>query len=221
VKKAGQLGPDFGVLHEGKTIWIEAVTPAPEGIPPDYLTPPKKGEVKSVSIPYEQMLLRWTSALKYKRDRLQRYLKRGIIAETDYTIVAVNACRLSDFAWNDLGISQMPFAVEATFPVGPIAVPITVDGEITGEAIRTTRRSIQKPNGSHVPTDNFLDPRYGNISAIMGCNQKDMLRDLSLTVVHNPLASVPLPRGMLGASKEFFADDHGDHYVLRPLTESA
>ena len=221
VKKAGQLGPDFGVLHDGKTIWIEAVTPSPEGIPAEYLRPPKVGEVKSGSIPNEQILLRWTSVLKDKRDRLQSYLERGIIADTDCTVVAVNACCLSDFAWNDLGVSRMPFAVEATFPVGPIAVPITADGRIAGEATRTTRRSIQKPNGAPVRTDNFLDARYANVSAIMGCNRKDMLKDLSLTVVHNPLALVPLPREIFGASKEFVADDDGDHYLLWPLSEPA
>jgi hypothetical protein len=37
VLKAGQQGPDFGLLHEGTTIWVEAIVPAPEGIPPEYL----------------------------------------------------------------------------------------------------------------------------------------------------------------------------------------
>jgi type I restriction enzyme S subunit len=218
VKKAGQLGPDFGVLHEGKTIWIEAVVPSPEGIPADYLRPPRSGEFKSASVPHKEKLLRWTSVLKDKRDRLQWYLERGIINKTDCTVVAINACRLADFAWNDLGISRMPYAVEATFPVGPIAVPIT-DGKIAGEAVRTTRRSIEKPNGASVPTGNFLDLRYGNVSAVLGCNQKDMLKDLSLTVVHNPLARVGLSREILGADKEYVADDEGDRYLLRPLRE--
>jgi type I restriction enzyme S subunit len=219
VKKAGQLGPDFGVLHEGKTIWIEAVVPSPEGIPADYLKPPKSGEVKSASVPHQEKLLRWTSVLKDKRDRLQWYLEREIIAETDTTVIAINACRLADFAYNDLGISRMPYAIEATFPVGPIGVPITFDGKIAGDAIRTTRRSIEKQNGVSVPTDNFLDPRYANVGAVLGCNQKDMLKELSLTVVHNPMARIGLPRGILGANKEYVADDQGDRYLLRPLSE--
>src|SRR5205823_4104157 len=46
VNKAGQDGPDFGVLYDGRTIWIEAVVPSPEGIPADYLRPPRRGEFK-------------------------------------------------------------------------------------------------------------------------------------------------------------------------------
>src|SRR5216684_2767111 len=38
-------GPDFGIKHQGQTIWIEAVTPAPIDIPADYLAPPSKGAI--------------------------------------------------------------------------------------------------------------------------------------------------------------------------------
>jgi hypothetical protein len=36
VRRAGQRGPDFGIVHEGQTIWIEVVVVSPEGIPDDY-----------------------------------------------------------------------------------------------------------------------------------------------------------------------------------------
>jgi hypothetical protein len=36
VTKAGQHGPDFGIIHNGRTIWIEAIVPGPEGIPPPH-----------------------------------------------------------------------------------------------------------------------------------------------------------------------------------------
>jgi len=218
VKKAGQLGPDFGLVHKGNTIWIEAVTPSPEGIPPDYLEPVRRGEVKVRTMPHEQMLLRWTSVVKDKRDKLQRYIDKKIILATDCTIIAVNGCRLSDFAVDDLGISQLPFAVEAVFPVGPIAVPITRDGQLSGEPTRIPRYAIRKPSGSAVSTANFLNPLYANVSAVMGCYRRDMIDGvLPLTIVHNPLASACLPRGVLGATKEYVADDQGDDYLVRQL----
>jgi hypothetical protein len=34
-----------------------------------------------------------------------------------------------------------------------------------------------------------------------------MLKPLPLTVVHNPLAGVPLPREIFAATKEYVADD--------------
>jgi hypothetical protein len=219
VRKAGQQGPDFGLLHDGTTIWVEAIVPAPEGIPPEYLEPPKKGEFVVKTMPHKEMLLRWTAALKEKRDRLAHYIERGIVAATDPAVIAINGCRLCDFAIDDHGISQMPFAVEATFPVGPIAVPISRDGRIDGEARRIPRYSIQKANGAEVPTDSFLNPAYANVSAVIGTVKWDMLKPLPLTLVHNSLARVPLARELFRAKKEYVADDLGDAYLLRPLTQ--
>ncbi len=216
-----QQGPDFGINYNGQTIWIEAVAPAPKGIPPDYLNPPVKGEVRVKTKPHEQMLLRWTSALKDKRDRLECYVKQKIIAAGDCTIVAINSCRLQEFGRDDLGVSGLPFAVEAVFPIGPVAVPITPDGRPDGEPTRVPRYTIRKPNGAEIPTANFLDTYYANVSGLMGCCRKDMLSaKLPLTFVHNPLATVCLPRAILGADKEYVADDKGDHYTLQLLGES-
>jgi type I restriction enzyme S subunit len=209
VRKSGQHGPDFGIVHDRQTIWVEAITPSPEGIPQDWLDPPKRGEFKTRTKPHEQMLLRWTAALKDKRDKLKCYVERNIIAPTDCAVIAVNSCRLSDFALDDLGISQLSFAIEAVFPVGPIAVPIS-QGRPDGEAIRIPRYVIQKPNGTDISTANFLDPCYANVSAVVG-------GALHITLVHNPLAAACLPRGLLCATKEYVADDMGDHFIVRPL----
>jgi type I restriction enzyme S subunit len=218
VRKSGQHGPDFGIVHNGQTIWIEAITPSPEGIPQDWLDPPKQGECKVRTKPHEQMLLRWTSALKAKRDKLKCYLEQDIIAPTDCTVIAVNSCRLSDFAVEDLGISQLPFAIEAVFPIGPIAVPISVDGRPDGDAIRIPRYVIQKSNGAPISTANFLDPCYANVSAVIGGYQREMLKGvLYITLVHNPLATARLPRGLLCATNEYVADQEGDHFIVRRI----
>jgi hypothetical protein len=222
VTKGGNPGPDFCVVRKGHAIWIEAVTPAPEGIPQDWLSPPKLGESKMRAKPYEKMLLRWTSALKDKRDKLTCSAATNVVGFNDCSVIAVNSCRLSDFAVDDLGISQLPFAVEAVFPVGPLAVPITNEGQPSGNAGNVPRHTIQKSNGQDITTGNFLSPSYANVSAIIGCYKKDMVNGtLPLTLVHNPLANVPLPRGIFGANKEYVADDKGDHYIVRPLSETA
>jgi hypothetical protein len=221
VTKSGQRGPDFGIMHQGLRIWIEAVTPSPRGIPIDYVARPKKGEVEFRPMPQEQRLLRWTSVLRDKREKLEYYRTRNIINATDCTVIAVNSCRLQDYAINDLGSSRLPFAVEAVFPIGPIAFPINPDGKPDGEPANVPRYTVQKPNNSLVPTDNFLNPSYANVSAIVGFWRKDMLNEgILLTVVHNPLAAVPLPRGVLSAHREYVADEEGDHYGLRLLNET-
>jgi hypothetical protein len=219
VTKSGQRGPDFGITYYDQPIWIEAVVPSPEGIPQEWLDPPKRGDFRTKTMPHEQMLLRWTSALKDKRDKLRRYAETGVIAPTDCTIIAVNSCRLADFVFDDHGISQMPFALEAVFPIGPIAVPISIDGKIAGEAARAPRYSIRKANNANVPTANFLDAGYANVGAVIGAFQRDMLDGkLNLTVVHNPLANHSVPIGILGATKEFVADEEDDHYLVHPVT---
>lgn len=90
VRKSGQHGPDFGIILEGRTIWIEAIVPSPEGIPQDWLDPQKRGEFRAKTKPHEQMLLRWTSALKDKRDKLKLYVENKVIQAIDCTIIAIN-----------------------------------------------------------------------------------------------------------------------------------
>jgi hypothetical protein len=67
MKKSGECGPDFCIVYQEQTIWIEAITPSPEGIPSNYLEPPKTGKVEFTPVLDEQPLLRWTSVLRNKR----------------------------------------------------------------------------------------------------------------------------------------------------------
>lgn len=222
VTKAGQRGPDFGIVYQGQTIWIEAIVPSPEGIPGDYLRPPEVGEFRAGSFLHREILLRWTSALRDKRAKLQTYLEDGVIAETDCTVIAINGCRAVGLAYQDNGITQLPFAVEAVFPVGPLAVSVNrKDGRTIGDAYHTARYMIEKPNGAPVPTDNFLNPGYANVSAIMGCARAHMRYGLALAIVHNPHATVPLPHEILSADKEYVVDDEGQAYALRRVPSSS
>ncbi|MGE3701813.1 MAG: hypothetical protein AB7G08_23945 [Hyphomicrobiaceae bacterium] len=219
VGKGGQRGPDFRIEYQGKAIWIEAVTPAPTGLPAEWLAPPARGEIRVRSMPHEAMLLRWTSVLRDKRHKLEQYANTGIIGAGDASIVAVNCCCLSDFAVSDHGISQLPFAVEAAFPIGPLGVPISRDGEIAGEAKHIPRFNIRKHQTATVPTGIFLDPSYANVSAVMSAYQRDTIRQpLALTMVHNPHATAPLALGFLGALREYFAEQQEDGYSLRWTT---
>jgi hypothetical protein len=222
MKKSGERGPDFGIVDNGQTIWIEAVTPAPQGIPHNYLEPPKKGAVEFKPVLNEEPLLRWTSVLRDKRNKLESDKRHGIIGDKDCTIIAVNSCRLYDWRPDDLGVSGFPFAVEAVFPIGPVAYPIAENGQPDPEPVHIPRYEIRKTNNSSVPTANFFNPQCANVSALLGCYHKPMMNPhydktekISLTLVHNPLAAVPLPQGILSVEKEYVAEEEGDRYVLR------
>lgn len=234
-------GPDFKIDHQGQTIWVEAICPSPSGLPAEWLEPCRPGEVRVRDFPHEQILLRWTAALKEKKEkltgRIERigdtgkqilkpgYLERGVVREDEPYVVAMSACQLglSSLLLHH-GISQMPFAVEAAFPVGPIEIVINRETMEKVDQRYAYRRFIKKPTGAEVPTDCFLNPDYAGVSAILGtpagvdaaCGEV-----CPVVVVHNPLATNALPVGILGADEDYVAEENGDHYELQIANEEA
>lgn len=208
VTAAGQRGPDFCVDYQGRTIWIEATVPSPEGIPADWLESPRKGEYRVKTKPDQQRVLRCTSAIDAKQEKFAEYQAKGIVGASDCVVIAVNICRLSDWDVDGNGISQLPLVMEALFHIGPLGVPITPEGKLDGPAQHMPRFALKKVNGREVRTGYFLDPRFANVSAVVQRHQKHMFKeDLVLSMVHNPLASNPLPTGLFGVYKEFVAEE--------------
>jgi hypothetical protein len=219
VTAAGQHGPDFCVDYQGRTIWIEATVPSPEGISADWLAPPRKGEFRVKTKPDQPRVLRCTSAIDAKQKKFAEYRTKGIVGPNDCTVIAVNISRLSDYDFDGNGISQLPLVMEALFPIGPLGVPITNDGQLDGLAQHTPRFALTKANDREIQTANFLDPLFANVSAVMQGHQRDIFeRSLILATIHNPLATHPLPVGLFGANKEFIAQQQGDEYEIHIAT---
>lgn len=221
-------GPDFCVEHEGRRIWIEVITPTPANVPEAWLAPPG-GAVRD--FPHEAILLRWTAAVKEKAEKLlgndrglRGYLAAGVVAQDDAYVIAVNPRLLRgyDGAFDCIdGISQFPFAVEATFAVGPLQVRINRETLEASEPEHQRRMLIPKPRGEAVPADTFLDQRFAPISAIwaIDADEGTLLGKVPRSaVVHNPLATNPVPTGLLLAQDEYVAhtlDD--DNYQLERI----
>lgn len=215
---SGRGGPDLLVIEKDRKIWIEVVCPEPTGLPSDWLTF-KPGSV--VDFPHEQILLRWTSAIKEKSEKLlgsldsatKGYLENGIVASGDAYVIAVNGCRLRQGPFPELlGISQFPFAVEAVFAVGPYQITINrVTLEQTG-AGHQHRPLISKPKGAPVPAYTFLDARFQPISAIWAVDvdgTSAVGNSEPMAVIHNPNAINPIPTGYLPAHDEYVATPIG------------
>ncbi len=216
VTAAGQHGPDFCVNYKGRTIWIEAIVPSPEGITADYLEPPRNGEYRAKTKPDKERVLRCTSAIADKQKKFAEYRTKGIVGASDCAVIAVNICRLSDWDVDGNGHSKLPLVLEAVFPIGPLGVPITWEGKPDGPAQHMPQFALKKVNGSEIQTANFLAPRFANVSAVVQGHQKDMFkRDLVLSTVHNPLTSNPLPTSLFGTCKEFVAEERGDEYQIK------
>jgi hypothetical protein len=196
-------GPDFRFDLDGRTVWVEAVAPEPKGLPPDWLNP---SFTEAQTFPHQQILLRWTTALDAKWKKLLEYRAKGIVAAADAYVIAINGCQLGRFP-ETRGISQMPFGVEAVFPVGPLAYRIDRDTAKIRDGFISERHHIVNANKAQVPTTPFLDPKYSGVSALIGCAaQRTYGKPLDLHVVHNPRADIPLPLGALGGEDdEWFA----------------
>lgn len=160
--------------------------------------------------PDVERVLRCASVIADKRKKFAQYRQKGIVWENDCTVIAVNICQLSDHDMDGNGISRYPLTMEALFPIGPLAVPIGLDGSL-GEAENTARFTLRKATGNEIPGAYFLETEFANVSAVVQAYQRDTHgKDLILATVHNPLALNPLPTGLFGARKEFVAEADDD-----------
>lgn len=228
-RKAVGQGPDFLVMAGARRVWIEVVCPEPTNIPADWLNSPP-GE--AVSFPHEAILLRWTSAIKAKTERLiggeddarKGYLSSGLVAPEDAYVIAVNGCRLRSGPFPALhGISQFPFAAEAVFPVGPYQLTIARDTLKVVDRGHKHRPFVLNQNRAEVPALVFLDPRFNPVSAIWAVDFNGgsaIGNSEPSAVVHNPNALNPIPLGFLPADHEYVAVPEGDHLVLSKTSAS-
>jgi hypothetical protein len=220
-------GPDFLLVENRRKIWIEVVCPEPKGVPSEWL---KSESFSVVDFPHESIILRWTSAIKEKVEKLigsmdgttKGYIEKRIVSSEDAYVIAVNGCQLRNGTFPELnGISQFPFAVEAVFAIGPYQIKFnrkTLELTDTGYQYRPF---ILNHNKSDVPADTFLDERYKHISAIwaVDVNGTSAIGNYEpMAVIHNPNAVNPVPVEFLPAHNEYVATPIGDDkYELKRI----
>ncbi len=233
--RSEDIGPDFKIINYDGPIWVEAICPSPEGLPSSWLAPHTPNHVRHM--PHEDMLLRWTAALKEKFEKLAGrvprnatpgaeerrggYLNSGVVGSSEPYVVAIGSCRLGpDSLTAHYGISQLPFAVEAAFPVGPHEVIIDRHSLEVSEVRQSYRPSLSNKNQAQVRTDSFLNPEYAAISAIFGSPAGETAAAggyWPTVVVHNPNATNPLAVGILGADEEYTAIVRGSLLEIKRI----
>jgi hypothetical protein len=204
-------GPDFRFEYCGLTVWVEAVSPEPMGVPGHWMEHPKPGEFKVGDVPHTEVLLRWTAALKAKWEKLQSYRRKKIVRDKDAYVIAINGCQLGAFALQH-GVSRYPYAVEAVYALGPVAVPIDKETGKFGQPFVSLRPAIQTAKGAPVPTSLFIKRSFDSISAIIACSMdRSKEPSLPVDVVHNHFASVPVPERILGNAGEEWVTEPDGH----------
>ena len=217
-----RIGPDLCIEHGDRRIWVEFICPEPVGIPADWLAH-ESGICHD--FPHVPMLLRWTSAIKEKSEKLlggqcrAGYLAKGIVGPGDSYVIAVNGRRLRGAFASLNGISQFPFAVEAAFAIGPYQLHIDRESLLTVKENYQHRPYLKKSTGADVPAYTFLDERFAAVSAIWATDFDDcsvLGNQMALAIVHNPLATHPLPVNLLPAWSEYVATAvQNDEYQLK------
>ncbi len=226
-------GPDFSIVIGPQKVWVEAIVPNPANIPSDWLESAKPGAPNCRTVPFNEVLLRWTSALNEKWMKLEGpvnwatgvheiekgYRSKGIVADSDAYVIAIDGSQLSALPMFE-GASRLPYPVEVVFPIGPWAFYVKQDGTLDRKLVPTVRFSIANFNNAQVSTDNFFNPAYSRISAVLGCDSRwAPAEKLRITVAHNPLAKRPLPLGVFGPlASEFVAHKiNEDEYEIALL----
>lgn len=172
---SASVGPDFRATKDGRSLWIELVTPEPKGIDPEWLSAaPSEGVW---SFPHEAIALRYTSALKEKHEKLMGvkgkrpgYLAQGIVAPGEPYVIAINQHLLHGRYHALEGISQVPVAGEVVYSIGPQQLHLNPStGRVVGadHAYRPSLNKIRPAGGCvGVPADSFLNPAYAAVSGV-------------------------------------------------------
>ena len=204
-RKKRDAGPD---LQVGSNVWLEAIA-VTEGTGPDAVATAPIGVASQV--PDNQMKLRLISGVDEKRGKFERYEQIGIIGPDDVRIVALNATLVPPlhFEWHP------PRIVRALMEFGNPVLMLDRQTRNVVERTNEHQTAIKKLSGSEVGQGMFHDGTCRAVSAclysvasftydreVLGCD---------FDMVHNPTATVPLPRGLVPRGKEHWTE--GDELV--------
>jgi hypothetical protein len=208
IEKSGSEGPEFSITIEGKKFWFEAI--APETGTTDDRVPDFDFEQTS-SVPTEKVLMRYTAALSEKLRKYQGYRAKGIISENDGYIVAINSNKIPYAYFGSI----LPYHVQAFLPFGDFTVAVNPKTHEKVDEYFQYRGEVKNKNNSPISTQPFLDPTYRGISAIIhskfdvagyACGTARWGENFD--VLHNPLATSPLPFEALNWCKyRYMRDD--------------
>lgn len=215
-KKSGQNGPDFCIMVEGKRVFIEAISPKGTGIPEPYSNRYSSNETRAYNFPHQELLLRWTSAIKTKAEKSKKYLTKDIISKDDVFIIAINGGQFSS-PIDMIGISQLPFPVEAVYGAGPIAVPYNKITNEFGKYYQSFRAHVLNANDSPVDTAVFLNPEFSHVSGIIASNALHLSQMSSFVIVPNAHTEVVIPKQLLTLGDFYSVSiDQGNIFITPP-----
>jgi hypothetical protein len=209
-------GPEFGIDIDEKRYWFDAIAPT-AGAGADAV-PDEFQKNRAGTVPQEQIILRYTSALATKREKWQKDLKSGRVSESDGYIVAIND-RSIPWAW--MG-AEMPYIVKALYGLGNIEVVFDRSTLKIIESRHQHRPTIAKVRGTAISSQPFAARESPEVSAVLygfvnAANYPLQLGE-NFMILHNDEPNVPLPRGALRFGREYWIE--GDSLHMKNWAEA-
>lgn len=206
--------PDLCVIDNGHRTWIEAIAPERGEPGPDQV--PELDFDRVFDIPIRQTRLRLTSAFWTKSQKIMQYIDEGIITPDDKRVIAISGCR---FAMQIL--DDPPLPLTSLFPVGNEVVSID---RTTGDAVRHDFQYQSEifRDGEGIPRTAFMDTKFSHISGVLWSRIGigNLSRDVRpLTMVHNPIADVPISKCWGPWDREYVAKVEEDQLSLTDIRQ--
>lgn len=211
------IGPDFCINTGKNKIWIEAITPTagsddnPDRVP-EMITLSEGGGAQEV--PRDKIILRFRSALAEKENKFRSYMTNQIVQTGDIKIIALSSAAVRGWSKG----ATIPYILSAVFPVGHAYISINPKTGSVVDRGYQFQSAIAKTNGKTVETQFFTDLMHSDVSAViysdgdLGNPPSQLGNDLF--IIHNPLATNPLPHGQLPYAREYWAEDDGEMWKI-------
>jgi hypothetical protein len=203
--------PDICVLDGERRIWIEAIAPEPGDGEDAVRGPQPINEGGGFGLmPVRQAQLRMTSALWKKKQAIDRYMQEGIIGLDDVRLIAIGAGSFGIYVTE----RPLPLILSSVFPIGDAYV--TLDRQ-TGEVVRQGYEQSYEiaRRAGPIKRTAFLDETFATVSGVIWSRISigNMSQaDRPLTLVHNPLATVPMQKSWGSWDREFVTVRDGDYW---------
>ncbi len=207
--KASQKGPDLMILLENqKKLWIEAVSvEGGDSIPTQ--------AIPTGAVPDEPYLLRLTSGICYKNQKINGYLKKGIIGPDDFVVIAINVGKFS--FWGGDGPFH-PAISKVAFGIGKFAFRWSVENgkpKVSPRGFHQERPTVIKKPEITVSTNIFSQPEYDSVSALMFSRTNPLYmpeKGEDITTAYNPLAKNKMSEDFFGFGKRCFVGENQVRY---------
>lgn len=197
------LGPDFSLT--APPVHIEAIAPEPSD--------PIRAALRELradsyaSMPVDEIVLRFTSAIAAKRQKHRAWVEKKVISPDEPYVIALSGTKFGPGILDP----EQPLVLYPLFGIG--AMTAKLNGEVISSIEFAPGLSRPKPGGAAV--DNFLfrpfeydgsEPSAKEVSALVFSDRNfrcEPGRYDDMVVIHNPVAHVPIPDGLLPFGREY------------------